>query len=101
VKHEVKTEKSSRSKSGKVETEVKKKVKTETTETSSGKKKKKTEEEEEVWKWLDFEIFRWEEEKKGDGIKWNSLEHKGPLFAPPYEPLPKNVHFKYDGKVCI
>jgi DNA topoisomerase-1 len=26
------------------------------------------------------------------------LEHKGPLFAPEYEPLPDNVKFKYDGK---
>lgn len=49
-------------------------------------------EEEEVWRW-------WEEEKKGDGIKWNTLEHKGPLFAAPYEPLPKEVKFYYDKKV--
>lgn len=42
--------------------------------------------------------FRWEEEKKSDGTKWKFLEHKGPLFAPPYEPLPKGVIFRYDGK---
>uniref|UniRef100_A0A915EHW0 DNA topoisomerase 1 n=1 Tax=Ditylenchus dipsaci TaxID=166011 RepID=A0A915EHW0_9BILA len=36
--------------------------------------------------------------KKEDGIKWKTLEHKGPLFAPPYEPLPKSVKFLYDGK---
>lgn len=42
--------------------------------------------------------YRWEEEKKDDGTKWTYLEHKGPLFAPPYEPLPNNVRFFYDGK---
>lgn len=26
------------------------------------------------------------------------MEHKGPVFAPPYEPLPDNVRFFYDGK---
>ncbi|MFH4976286.1 hypothetical protein AB6A40_002995 [Gnathostoma spinigerum] len=59
---------------------------------STEPKRKKTEDEEEVWKW-------WEEEKKPDGIKWNSLVHKGPLFAPDYEPLPENVHFRYEGQV--
>jgi len=57
------------------------------------KKKKKGEEEEEtVWKW-------WEEEKVDNGVKWTFLQHKGPVFAPLYEPLPKNVRFYYDGKV--
>nr|XP_034825720.1 DNA topoisomerase I, mitochondrial isoform X3 [Maniola hyperantus] len=56
------------------------------------RKKKGEEEEQEVWKW-------WEESKKDDGTKWTFLEHKGPLFAPPYEPLPQNVKFRYDGKV--
>ena len=41
---------------------------------------------------------RWEEEKHEDGVKWKSLEHKGPVFAPPYETLPKSVKFRYDGK---
>lgn len=31
-------------------------------------------------------------------MKWNFLEHKGPVFAPAYEPLPKNVRFEYDGR---
>lgn len=31
-------------------------------------------------------------------MKWKFLEHKGPLFAPPYERLPKSVVFRYDGK---
>ena len=41
--------------------------------------------------------FRWEEDRRDDGVKWNFLEHKGPLFAPDYEPLPDNVRFYYDG----
>ncbi|GMT02473.1 hypothetical protein PENTCL1PPCAC_24647, partial [Pristionchus entomophagus] len=56
------------------------------------KKKKKEEELEDVWEW-------WKEEKKPAGVKWNSLRHKGPLFAPSYERLPKHVHFKYAGEV--
>ncbi|GBP62821.1 DNA topoisomerase 1 [Eumeta japonica] len=69
------------------------KVKSETEEgISPAKRKKKTEDEQDVWKW-------WEEEKRDDGTKWKYLEHKGPLFAPPYEKLPNNVKFRYDGKV--
>ncbi len=41
---------------------------------------------------------RWEEERHEDGVKWKSLEHKGPVFASSYEPLPKDVKFKYQGK---
>uniref|UniRef100_A0A8C3DSM3 DNA topoisomerase I n=2 Tax=Corvus TaxID=30420 RepID=A0A8C3DSM3_CORMO len=41
---------------------------------------------------------RWEEEKKEDGVKWMQLEHRGPYFVPPYEPLPEDVQFYYDGK---
>uniref|UniRef100_A0A2M4BB91 DNA topoisomerase I n=1 Tax=Anopheles marajoara TaxID=58244 RepID=A0A2M4BB91_9DIPT len=68
-------------------------VKTEPVNTSptKGGRKKKEEEEPEVWKW-------WEEEKRDDGAKWTYLEHKGPVFAPPYEPLPANVKFEYDGR---
>lgn len=33
-----------------------------------------------------------------DSIKWQKLEHNGVLFAPEYEPLPKNVKMYYDGK---
>ncbi|GMT00512.1 hypothetical protein PENTCL1PPCAC_22685 [Pristionchus entomophagus] len=62
------------------------------TSESPVKRKKKDEEQEEVWEW-------WKEDKKPAGVKWNSLSHKGPLFAPPYERLPKNVHFKYNGEV--
>ncbi|XP_022900898.1 DNA topoisomerase 1 isoform X2 [Onthophagus taurus] len=41
--------------------------------------------------------LRWEEDKRQDGVKWSFLEHKGPVFAPPYERLPKDVKFFYDG----
>ena len=41
---------------------------------------------------------RWEEEKREDGVKWEFLEHQGPMFAPPYVRLPKHVKFLYDGK---
>lgn len=57
----------------------------------SPRKVKKEEDQQEVWKW-------WEEEKKDDGTKWKFLQHRGPLFAPDYEPLPHNVKFYYDGK---
>ncbi|KAG6457599.1 hypothetical protein O3G_MSEX010391 [Manduca sexta] len=68
------------------------KVKSEPDDSASPtKRKKKQEDDQEVWKW-------WEEEKKDDGTKWSFLEHKGPVFAPAYEPLPPNVRFRYDGK---
>ncbi|ODM95055.1 DNA topoisomerase 1 [Orchesella cincta] len=62
------------------------------TPTSSPRKKVKKEEEQEVWKW-------WEEAPRDDGVKWNFLQHKGPVFAPPYDKLPKSVQFRYNGKV--
>lgn len=43
-------------------------------------------------------LFRWEEERYTDGSKWRFLEHKGPVFAPPYDPLPDKVKFYYDGE---
>ena len=47
----------------------------------------------------DDEEYRWWEDAQHDGEKkWNTLEHNGVLFPPPYEPLPKNVKMKYDGK---
>jgi hypothetical protein len=42
---------------------------------------------------------RWEEERYPEGIKWKFLEHKDPVFAPPYESLPDNVKFYYDGEL--
>ncbi|VDL99885.1 unnamed protein product [Schistocephalus solidus] len=59
-------------------------------EQSTPQKKTKNEEQEHLWKW-------WEEEKKDERVKWTFLEHKGPMFAPPYEPLPSSVRFYYDG----
>ncbi|CAB4061455.1 TOP1 [Lepeophtheirus salmonis] len=47
------------------------------------KKPKKKEDKVEVWKW-------WEEEKVDDGTKWKFLQHRGPLFAPDYDRLPKD-----------
>ncbi|KAI0233389.1 DNA topoisomerase 1 [Lamellibrachia satsuma] len=55
------------------------------------KKEKQEAEEKEKWRW-------WEEDRKDDGTKWKFLEHSGPMFAPPYEPLPDDVKFYYDGK---
>ncbi|KMZ09836.1 DNA topoisomerase 1 isoform X3 [Drosophila simulans] len=72
----------------------KKKMKKEPEPIVSPAKRQKTkvkEEEEEVWRW-------WEEEKRADGVKWSTLEHKGPVFAPQYERVPRNVRFYYDGK---
>lgn len=50
---------------------------------------------------LQLVVIRWEEERYTDGVKWKFLEHKGPVFAPPYEPLPSNVKFYYDGKITF
>ena len=38
-------------------------------------------------------MWRWwvENEKYPGGVKWRTLEHRGPLFAPEYEPLPTHV----------
>nr|CAG4643058.1 EOG090X0296 [Ilyocryptus agilis] len=72
--------------------DVKKKTKKAVNGTSPVKKtKKEKKEEQETWKW-------WEEEKHEDGVKWKTLEHKGPVFAPDYVPLPKDIVFKYNGK---
>lgn len=43
---------------------------------------------------------RWEEERSPRGVRWTQLEHRGPCFAPPYEPLPDGVRFYYDGEDC-
>ncbi|XP_073732186.1 DNA topoisomerase I, like [Misgurnus anguillicaudatus] len=69
----------------------KKKTKDKKGEVATDGKKKAKKEPEEKWKW-------WEEERYTDGSKWRFLEHKGPVFAPPYEPLPSKVKFYYDGK---
>lgn len=66
-------------------------------ETPQAKKGKKKEEEdaEEVYRW-------WEEQANGDGEeKWQTLEHNGVIFPPPYESLPSHVKMKYKGPTPI
>ncbi|KAF8556371.1 DNA topoisomerase I [Imleria badia] len=64
-------------------------------ETPQARKKGKKEEEEdaeEVYRW-------WQEQANGDGEeKWQTLEHNGVIFPPPYDPLPSHVKMKYKGK---
>uniref|UniRef100_A0A3Q3XD39 DNA topoisomerase I n=1 Tax=Mola mola TaxID=94237 RepID=A0A3Q3XD39_MOLML len=87
----IKTENDKKAKKRKPDEVIKPtKTKNKKGEVADGKKKAKKEPEEK-WKW-------WEEERYTDGVKWKFLEHKGPVFAPPYEPLPSNVKFYYDGK---
>ncbi|KAI1613871.1 DNA topoisomerase I [Exophiala viscosa] len=46
----------------------------------------------------DEEVKWWQDPTNGDGTnKWETLEHSGVIFPPPYEPLPKNVKLKYNG----
>lgn len=53
---------------------------------------REAQEEEEEYNW-------WDDPTKGDGTtKWTTLEHAGVVFPPPYEPLPKHVQMRYDGK---
>ncbi|KAF7351246.1 DNA topoisomerase I [Mycena sanguinolenta] len=42
----------------------------------------------------------WHDAKKdqGNSVKWETLEHNGVLFPPPYEPLPAHVKMRYNGK---
>lgn len=49
-------------------------------------------EEEEQYKW-------WLETEKDDGVKWETLEHAGPLFPPKYEP--HGIKMKYKGEVKL
>lgn len=46
-------------------------------------------EEEEVYKW-------WLEGEKEGGVKWDTLQHSGPLFPPEY--IPHGVKMNYDGQ---
>ncbi|XP_068598339.1 DNA topoisomerase I, like [Brachionichthys hirsutus] len=87
----IKLENDTKAKKRQLDEDVKsKKTKDKKGKVADGKKKAKKEPEEK-WKW-------WEEERYTDGVKWKFLEHKGPVFAPPYEPLPDKVKFYYDGK---
>ncbi|XP_046879396.1 DNA topoisomerase I, mitochondrial isoform X2 [Hypomesus transpacificus] len=68
---------------------LKKKVKLE--EREDKRLKDKDIKEDSTWKW-------WEEGHTSDGRKWSSLEHRGPLIPPPYDPIPSNVNFYYNGE---
>ncbi|KAH7888660.1 DNA topoisomerase I [Phlebopus sp. FC_14] len=68
----------------------------ETPELKKKGKKKEEEESEEA-----DAVYRWweAEQANGDGEeKWQTLEHNGVIFPPPYEPLPLHVKMKYKGK---
>lgn len=48
------------------------------------------------------DVYRWWEDinnKEDNSVKWETLEHNGVLFPPPYEPLPPKVKLIYDGKM--
>lgn len=80
--------KTSSKKSRKSDVEIKAEVKT---PTKRSKKEKK--EEPERWKW-------WEQDSAKQlpkGHNWGFMQHNGPIFAPPYEPLPEDVNFYYNG----
>uniref|UniRef100_A0A8C1EPC7 DNA topoisomerase 1 n=1 Tax=Cyprinus carpio carpio TaxID=630221 RepID=A0A8C1EPC7_CYPCA len=91
IKTEESEKKAKKRKQEEEDIKPKKKTKDKKGEAATDGKKKAKKEPEEKWKW-------WEEERYTDGVKWKFLEHKGPVFAPPYEPLPSNVKFYYDGK---
>jgi DNA topoisomerase I len=77
---------------------VKKEVST-TSPKKSVKKGKAKEEDTDIKPEDEDEEYRWWEAAQHDGTKkWTTLEHNGVLFPPPYEPLPKHVKMKYDGK---
>jgi len=84
-KKEVKVKKEAKTpKTPKKQSDVKAKV-------ATPKKVKK--EEPERWKW-------WEKDNKKQlpqGHHWAFLQHKGPVFAPEYVPLPDSVKFLYNG----
>ncbi|KAG5355424.1 DNA topoisomerase 1 [Yarrowia sp. C11] len=69
-------------------------VKKETVGADGKVKKEETEEAEDVYKW-------WENDNQDDSIKWETLEHKGVMFPPEYEPLPKSVLMKYEGTPVV
>jgi len=60
------------------------------------KSKVKKEEPDNKWKW--WEESSGSDKKKEEGVKWNVLEHKGPVFAPDYVCLPSHIKMKYKGK---
>lgn len=100
------TSKRKRTSNGKAKAPPKKRVKreediaaaessTNSPKPSASKKKKvkdEAEEDEEKYRW-------WEAQQENDGEeKWQTLEHSGVIFPPPYEPLPPHVKMQYKGK---
>ena len=77
----------------------KKRAKTDDARDGETKKKRKKEEKQEEEQ---EEVFRWwDADPNGDGsVKWQTLEHNGVIFPPPYEPLPKHIKMKYNGIYC-
>ena len=50
----------------------------------------------------DHQYRWWEDQALGDGsVKWQTFEHQGILFPPPYVPLPTSVKMKYDGEIHL
>lgn len=83
---------SKKSKSGSSQSSKRSKSSQSSSPEKSPKKKVKEEDQEHIWKW-------WEElDDYNPDQKWRTLEHKGPVFAPPYVPLPKGVNFVYEKK---
>ncbi|RHZ76910.1 hypothetical protein Glove_187g37 [Diversispora epigaea] len=70
--------------------EKKKGKQKETKEASDAEVEQDSDEEDDEFKW-------WQQNADNDGtVKWNTLEHNGVYFPPPYEP--HNIKMKYDGK---
>ena len=77
------------------------KIKTEASKKPPKVKKEETaqdaeaDREEEEYRW-------WEGPTKGDGTKkWETLQHQGVIFPPPYEPLPNSVRLLYEGQPVV
>ncbi|KAG6897903.1 hypothetical protein C0992_009387 [Termitomyces sp. T32_za158] len=76
-------------------TKVAKETKDGSVTTGAKKKEKEEQEQEEVFRW-------WDANAEGDDVvKWQTLEHNGVIFPPPYEPLPKHIKMKYNGKEVV
>lgn len=86
-------------KAKKVKTEVKREAE-ESPKKSPKKRVKKEEPPEERWEWWNEDPNE-KAKREESGIKWTSLEHKGPLFPPEYTPLPKDVYMTYKGKKIV
>ncbi|EPS38402.1 hypothetical protein H072_7855 [Dactylellina haptotyla CBS 200.50] len=72
---------------------------------TKGKAKAKSEEEEDEATpegEEDGDEYKWWEADQNDGKqKWETLQHAGVMFPPPYETLPSSVKMKYDGTPLV